>query len=300
MVMIVMVMMHLRRTGMRLVFHVESKNGVHRRGAARYRNDRRWRFKLCFDGGAGARRGLLVQKVGLRKDNQIRGANLIREQLVNRTFMVKLFVSRTLRFQRSKVMRHAAIGERRPVDQRHDAVQHHLVLDIRPVERLNKRLRQREAGCLDDDMVRTRLLCQQLLHAWQEIIGDGAADASIGKLDDVIRAAAFGTTILEHRAIHANIAEFVDNQGQTLAVGLRDDVADQRGFTGPKEPGDHGGGDARLCHGADLSKLGGVERPVEQKGAEPCDPAPKTDCRPAGQRCHYMAEKTAPSTISTI
>ena len=70
MVMIVMVMMHLRRTGMRLVFHVESKNGVHRRGAARYRNDRRRRFKLCFDGGAGARRGLLVQKVGLRKDNR--------------------------------------------------------------------------------------------------------------------------------------------------------------------------------------------------------------------------------------
>ena len=141
MVMIVMVMMHLRRTGMRLVFHVEPKNGVHRRGAARYRNDRRWRFKLCFDSGAGAGRGLFVQKVGLRKDNQIRGANLIREQLVNRTFMVKLFVSRTLRFQRSKVMRHAAIGKRRPVDQRHDAVQHHLVPDIRPVERLNKRLR---------------------------------------------------------------------------------------------------------------------------------------------------------------
>ena len=103
-------------------------------------------------------------------------------------------------------------------------------------------------------MVRTRVLRQQLLHAWQEVIGDRAADTSVGKLDDVVSAAAFGAAILKHRTIHADVAELVDNQGEPLAVGLGDDVADQRGFTGPEEPGYHGGGNTRLCHGSDLSR----------------------------------------------
>ena len=109
-------------------------------------------------------------------------------------------------------------------------------------------------------MIRTRVLRQQLLHARQEIIGDRAADTSIGKLDDVVSATAFGAAILKHRTIHADVAELVDDKRQPLAVGLGDDVADQRGFTGPEEPGYHGGGNTRLCHGSDLSKRNAKER----------------------------------------
>ena len=59
--------------------------------------------------------------------------------------MVEFLVSRPLCFQRLEIVCHAAIGQRRPVDQRHNPVQHHPVPDIRPVECLDKRLRQREA-----------------------------------------------------------------------------------------------------------------------------------------------------------
>ena len=109
-------------------------------------------------------------------------------------------------------------------------------------------------------MVRTRFLREQLLHARQEIIGDRAAYTSVGKLYDVVSTTAFGAAILKHRTIHADVAELVDDKRQPLAVGLGDDVADQRGFTRPKEPGYHCGGNTRLCHGSDLSKRNAKER----------------------------------------
>ena len=73
---------------------------------------------------------------------------------------------------------------------------------------------------------------QQLLDAWQEVICHGAADTAIGQFDDVFGAAAVCTTFLQHVAIHADIAEFIDDQGQTLAIGLHDDIADQRCLAG--------------------------------------------------------------------
>ena len=62
-------------------------------------------------------------------------------------------------------------------------------LHARPGEGLHQRLRQRQARGLDDDVVGRRVAPEDLLHRRQEIVGDGAADAAVGELDDVVRAA---------------------------------------------------------------------------------------------------------------
>ena len=56
----VMVMMHMCRPGMRLIFHVEAKNGVHGRHTIRHRNDRRRRLKPRFDSRARARLRVII------------------------------------------------------------------------------------------------------------------------------------------------------------------------------------------------------------------------------------------------
>ena len=106
------------------------------------------------------------------------------------------------------------------------------VIDIRPVEGLHKRLRQRQSRCFDDNMIRARGLRQKLLHARQKVIGNGTADTAIRQFDDVLGTAAVRATFFQHRTIHADVPEFIDNQRQPAAIRLHDDVANQRRFSG--------------------------------------------------------------------
>ena len=66
-VIIVMVMMvvGMFRPGMRLVFHSEAQNGIHRRRAARHRDDGCRRLELAFDYAAGPVHRGLVEEIGL-------------------------------------------------------------------------------------------------------------------------------------------------------------------------------------------------------------------------------------------
>ena len=93
-------------------------------------------------------------------------------------------------------------------------------------------MRQGQTRGFNDDVVRGRVLLQQLLYAWQEIISHGAADTAIGKFDDVIGATVVRAAFLQHVGIHADVAKFIHDQRQALAVGLRDDIADQRCLAG--------------------------------------------------------------------
>ncbi|CAI8192879.1 MAG: Uncharacterised protein [SAR116 cluster bacterium] len=147
--------------------------------------------------------------------------------------MINFFISGTLRFQRGKIMRHTPTGKGGPVHKRDHPVKHHLRFDIRPVEGLHKRLRQRQSRCFDDNMIRARSLRQKLLHARQKVIGNGAADTAIRQFDDILGTAAVRATFFQHRTIHADVPEFIDNQRQPAAIRLHDDVADQRRFSGP-------------------------------------------------------------------
>ena len=143
-VVIIMVMMHMACAFMRLVFHPQPKDCIHRGCATCDRNNRRRGWQLVFNNAAGTRDTVTVQHIRLRQHNQVGSTNLVGKQLINRAFMIQFLISSALCLQRIKIMRHTAIRKRRAIHQRHHTVKHHLRLDIRPVERLNKRLRQRQ------------------------------------------------------------------------------------------------------------------------------------------------------------
>ena len=82
----------------------------------------------------------------------------------------------------------------------------------------------------------------RLFERRHEIVGDGAADAAVGQLDDVILRAALDAAALQDLAVDADIAELVDDHGEAAAVGILQHVADQRRLAGAEEAGDDGAG----------------------------------------------------------
>ena len=85
---------------------------------------------------------------------------------------------------------------------------------------------------------------EHLLHRRQEIVGDGAADAAVGELDDVVRAAGLAAAIGKHLTVEADIAEFVDDQRDAPPARILQEPADQRRLPGAEEAGDDRCGNA--------------------------------------------------------
>jgi hypothetical protein len=112
-----------------------------------------------------------------------------------------------------------AVGEAtgrdcRAVDHRDDAIDRQFRADRRPVERLDERLRQRQPRGFDDDVIRPVRQRQQRLDRGDEIIGDGAAEAAVGELDDVFLRARLDAAGAQDVAVDADVAEFIDDQRQ--------------------------------------------------------------------------------------
>ena len=64
-------------------------------------------------------------------------------------------------------------------------------------------------------MVGPLLTLQKGLDRGNEIVRDGAADAAIGELDDIVCWAGLDAAGAQDFAIDANIAEFIDDERQT-------------------------------------------------------------------------------------
>ena len=79
---------------------------------------------------------------------------------------------------------------------------------------------------------------QQGLDGRHEIVGDRAADTAIGELDDIVFRARGDAAASQNLAIDADIAEFVDDQGQTTALCLLEQMADERRLAGAEKTGD--------------------------------------------------------------
>jgi len=93
----------------------------------------------------------------------------------------------------------------------------------------------------------------QRLDRRDEIIGDSAADAAIGKLDDILGRAIVIGAGFQDVAIDAGGAEFVDQHGQALALRVGHQVTDQRGLAGAEKAGDDGdGGFGQIGHARSL------------------------------------------------
>ena len=61
----------------------------------------------------------------------------------------------------------------------------------------------------------------RLLHGRHEIVGDRAADAAVGQLDDVVLGAAGIAAAEQQLAVDADLAELVDDQRDAAAAGMR-------------------------------------------------------------------------------
>ena len=115
--------------------------------------------------------------------------------------------------------------------------------DARPVEGADQRLWQGEARGFDHDVIWLRVTGEQLFHRRDEVIGHGAADAAVGKLDDVVGGAGFNAAAFEDITVNAKIAEFVDDQRDAFTLRVLQHVADEGGFTCAQEACDDGCGD---------------------------------------------------------
>ena len=147
--------------------------------------------------------------------------------------MIQLFISGTLGLNCCHIMRNRPRCQGRSVNKRDHPVKHNLSADIWPVKCLNQGLRQGQTRCFDNDMIGKQPLFQQLLHAWQKIIGHCATNTAIGKLDDIIDLTSLGGAIAKYRRIHADIAKLIDDQCQTYASSMANDMTNQRGFPRP-------------------------------------------------------------------
>ena len=134
-------------------------------------------------------------------------------------------------------------GDRGAIDHGDHAVYRDPGADLRPAKGLDQGLGQGEPGSLDDDMVRRIGPIQEALNGRDEVVGDRAADAAVGQFQDVVLGAARDAAALENFAVHAEVAELVDDQGQALAAGVLQEVPDSRGLAGAEEAGDDGRGD---------------------------------------------------------
>src|SRR3569623_164597 len=71
----------------------------------------------------------------------------------------------------------------------------------------------------------------------QEIVGDGAADAAVRQLDDVLFRAILDAAALDDLAIDAELAELVDDERDPPPARNAQQVLDQAGLPGAEEAG---------------------------------------------------------------
>ena len=120
------------------------------------------------------------------------------------------------------------------IDHRDDGVEHELTLEIVIEEEgLRDRPGIGHAGGFDDDVVETVAALEQLTEDAQQIAAHRAADAAVVGLEDLL----FGA---DHElVIDTDLAELVLDDGDTLAVLLREDAVEEGRLSGPEESCQH-------------------------------------------------------------
>ncbi len=227
----------------------------------------------------------------LVEHDQIGAGDLVLENFFDRIVVGQRGIADPLLRQRVEVAGHAAVGKGCAVDHDHDAVDGDAAFDRRPMERLHQRLRQREPRSFDDDML-DALTGKDGIERRDELIGDGAAQAAIGKLDDILFRAGGVAAAFEDFAVDADVAELVDDDRQPPALGVGDDVADERRLAGAEKAGDDGAGDARqrAVHSSISSKPMGGTRAIMPRLSR--SGRPRQGRMPSAAR----ASRRAPST----
>ena len=170
--------------------------------------------------------------------------------------MVEAIVRTPLGIHRLRIVGKAAIGHGRRVYHSHHSIHGKRIAQTWPLKRLHQRLGQCQARSFDHQMINLLAPCGELLHHRRELFLHGAAQAAIGQLKQlaVIRAAFIApqAATAQQFAINAQFAKFVHDHGDALALGMAQDLAQQRGFARTQKSGDDGGGYLLQIHGVFL------------------------------------------------
>jgi hypothetical protein len=186
-----------------------------------------------------------VEEVALVQHHEVCTRDLVREHFLDRIVVIKRLIGGALPRQRLDVGGDAAVRQRGAVHHGNHAIHRNPAADRRPMKRLNQRLRQREAGGLDHDMLHRRPPRQDGVERRHEFVRHGAAQTAIGEFDDVLFRTGCVAATFQDFAIDADVAELVDDHGKPSALGVGEKVADQRGLSGAQEAGDDSAGHAR-------------------------------------------------------
>ena len=184
--------------------------------------------------------GAFVHQVGFVEQHQIGAGELVFIELVQRAFVIQFFVLGAHRIDPVGIVGKTPGGDGGAVKHGDHAVDRYAGTHFRPAEGLDQRLGQRQAGGLDHDVVGRIRQVEYLFNGRQEVIGHRAADAAIGELEDILVGAVGVATALEQLAVDGEIAEFVDDERELLAVCLFDQVPDHRRLAGAEKAGDNG------------------------------------------------------------
>ena len=91
---------------------------------------------------------------------------------------------------------------------------------------------------------------QQSFNRRDKVIGNGAAQAAIRKLDNVFFLTSGVTTAAQNLTINADVTKFVNDQRQAFIFNGFNHMTDQTGFAGTKKASDNGCRDS--SHGSFL------------------------------------------------
>ncbi len=185
-----------------------------------------------------------VDQIGLVEHDHVGGHELILIDLGQRVVVIDGGVFLALAGDGLGVVGETAFGDGRRIDHGDDAVDGKARADRGPIEGLDQGLRQRKAGGLDEDVLGRVGAVDQRLHGRHEILGDRAAQAAVGQLDDILFRACVDAATAQQFTIDADAAELVDDKREPLAAHGLKHMPHQRRFTGPEKAGDDGGGDA--------------------------------------------------------
>ena len=164
--------------------------------------------------------GLGTDPISAADQHQVRGLQLILEQLLDRVQMIEAGIGQALGLHRGPISHHMAGGEGLAIHHRDHGIHPGSGTNLRPVEGGHQRLRQGQAAGFDDDAIEPIRLLQQARHRGQELILHRAAKTAIGQFHQpagqfLFRAEA---TAGDQVAVNAHFTELVDQHSQPLAA----------------------------------------------------------------------------------
>ena len=184
-----------------------------------------------------------LQAIGSADEDQICCLELVLEQLIDGREVIEAGIGQPLGLEGGGISNHATLCKGFTIHNGDDSSHTGAGADLRPVERLNQRLRQSQTAGFDDDAIELIRSLKQEFHGGQELVLHGAAKTAIGQLNNsvfklIVRTEA---TAADQIPVDADFPELIHENGQFQAA-LEQEMAQQGGLASSEKSGHHGDG----------------------------------------------------------